>query len=64
MCLICEKLKNNKMSIDEARKNIMELRILDHIENDHYYEIIQTISQLQKNKDDKKTFSILNKIEE
>jgi hypothetical protein len=64
MCLICEKLKNKEMTLDEARKNIMELRVLDHIENDHYYEIIQTISQFQKNKDDERAISVLKNIEE
>lgn len=59
MCLICDKLQNNQMTLDEARKNMMELRVLNHIKDDHYYEIVQTISELQKKKDDKKAIHSL-----
>lgn len=59
MCLICEKLNKKEMTPDEARKNIMELRILDHIENNHYYDIIKTISEFQKIEDDKKNIDAL-----
>ena len=54
MCLICDKIKNNQMTLDEARKNITELRILDHVDVDHYVEIIDMISDFQKIKDEEK----------
>lgn len=63
MCLICEKLTSNQMTLNEARKNIMELRVLDDIESDHYHEIIQAIAGLQKKEDDNTTTSSLGKIE-
>lgn len=61
MCLICEKLKNNQMTLNEARKNLIELRILDHIDPDHYVEIINTISEFQKTEDEEKIKSFFNK---
>ena len=63
MCLICEKLTSNQMTLDEARKNIMELRVLDDIESNHYHEIIRIIAGLQKKEDDNTTISSLGKIE-
>lgn len=59
MCLICDKLQNNQMTLNEARKNMMELRILNHIKDDHYYEIVQIISEFQKKEDDKKAIYLL-----
>jgi hypothetical protein len=53
MCLICEKIKNNTMTLNEARKNIMELRILDHMDVLHYDEVIDIIKEHQKKEDDK-----------
>jgi hypothetical protein len=61
MCLICEKIKNNQMTLDEARKNITELRVFDHIDTDHYVEIIDVISDLQKIKDEEKIKKFFNK---
>jgi hypothetical protein len=61
MCLICDRLKNNQMTLNEARKNVMELRILDHVDADHYVEIIAAISELQKTEDEKKIESFFNK---
>lgn len=59
MCLICDSLKNDKMTLNEARKNLMELRTFDHINNDHFCEVIELICEFQKNEDDKKTASVL-----
>ena len=63
MCLVCKGLENKTMTPDEARKNIIELRIFDDIESGHYYEIIQIICELQKIEDDNTTISSLGKIE-
>jgi hypothetical protein len=49
------------MTLNEARKNVMELRILDHVDADHYVEIIAAISELQKTEDEKKIESFFNK---
>jgi len=59
MCLICEKIKNNTMTLNEARKNIMELRILDHMDVLHYDEVIDIIKEHQKKEDDKKSERVL-----
>ena len=49
------------MTLDEARKNITELRVFDHIDTDHYVEIIDVISDLQKIKDEEKIKKFFNK---
>lgn len=54
MCLICEGLTNKTMTLDEARNNIAELRILDHIDPDHYVEIVDIIAEFQKTRDEEK----------
>ncbi len=41
------------MTLNEARKNIMELRILDHMDVLHYDEVIDIIKEHQKKEDDK-----------
>ena len=59
MCLICDKLLDNKMTLNEARKNAMELRLLDDIDTDHYNQILDIIKEFQKIEDDKKTESAI-----
>lgn len=61
MCLICEKVKKNQMTLNEARKNIIELRIFDHIDDEHYAQIIDMISDVQRAEDEEKVKSIFNK---
>lgn len=61
MCLICERLKNNQMTLSEARKNLMELRTFDDIDEDHYYNVIEIMCEFQKIEDDKKTIDSLKK---
>ena len=61
MCLICERLKNSQMTLSEARKNITELRVLDDVDADHYVEIIDIISELQKTEDEERIKSFFNK---
>lgn len=47
------------MTLNEARKNIMELRILDHMDVLHYDEVIEIIKEHQKKEDDKKSEKVL-----
>jgi hypothetical protein len=60
MCLICDHLSVDKITLSEARKNVMELRVLDDIDSDHYEQVLDLIKQFQKIEDDKKTKSVLN----
>jgi len=49
------------MTLSEARKNITELRVLDDVDADHYVEIIDIISELQKTEDEERIKSFFNK---
>ena len=54
MCLICEDIKKGKITLKEARKNLVELRAFDGIEPDHYVVVIDLIAEIQGKEDNKK----------
>lgn len=61
MCLVCDFLKDKKITIQEAVKNLMELRTYGAISDNHYHEALETIKEAQKVEDDNKTRSVLKK---
>lgn len=61
MCMICDHLINKKITIEEAVRNLIELRIHGAISDEHYHRIIEEIKDAQKIEDDKKTLSGINK---
>jgi hypothetical protein len=54
MCLICEDIKKGKITLQEARRNLMEFRIFDVIDWSHYLVVIDLITELQGKEDNKK----------
>lgn len=54
MCLICEHIKKEKITIEEVRRNLFELRVFDAIDPDHYLIIIDLIAEIQGKEDNKK----------
>lgn len=44
MCLICVDLAKGRLTVDEARQNLLELRRTDALTDEHYAEVIEKIS--------------------
>ena len=54
MCLICKDIDKGTISLEEARKNLIELRAFGGIEPDHYVAVIDLIAEIQGKEDNKK----------
>lgn len=51
MCLICVDLVKGRLTLNEARRNLREMRITESIHDDHYGEVIDLIAEKQGKED-------------
>lgn len=61
MCRICQDLESDKITLTEARRNLIELRMFDHIDDDHYFQVIEKINQFQELQDNQTNVRSLKK---
>lgn len=61
MCMICDHLISKKITIEEAVRNLIELRVHGAVSDEHYHQIIEEIKHAQKIEDNKITLSGINK---
>jgi hypothetical protein len=54
MCRICEDLMKRTLTAEEAIKNLMELRVVGVIDDEHYYETIKALAKMYGEEDQKK----------
>jgi len=51
MCRICEDLIKKTLTAEEAIKNLMELRVVGAIDDEHYYETVKALANFYGNED-------------
>ena len=54
MCLICKDIEKGRITLKEARQNLIELRAFGGIDPDHYVTVIDLIAEIQGKEDNKK----------
>lgn len=51
MCLICIDIAKGSLTLNEARRNLREMRFTDSIPEEHYAEVIDLLSDKQGEED-------------
>jgi len=61
MCRICEDLMKRTLTAEEAIKNLMELRVVGAIDDEHYYETVKALAKFYGTKDREKIKGLYDK---